>query len=70
MVGLLILAQGTFCENGFNRDEDVNYERDASDNAYGYAVTNAMLLVQVRGRSKTKPTGQARNLTDILRFLR
>ncbi|CAN0423009.1 unnamed protein product, partial [Ectocarpus fasciculatus] len=38
--------KGTFCENGFDRDEDVNYEREASDNAYGYAVTNAMLLVQ------------------------
>ncbi|CBN78996.1 hypothetical protein Esi_0158_0063 [Ectocarpus siliculosus] len=38
--------EGTFCENGFKRDEDVNYEREASDNAYGYAVTNAMLLVQ------------------------
>ncbi|CAB1101272.1 unnamed protein product [Ectocarpus sp. CCAP 1310/34] len=40
------IYQGTFCENSFNRDEDVNYEREASDNAFGYAVTNAMLLVQ------------------------
>lgn len=69
MLGLLIHSQGTFCENGFNRDEDVHFEREASDNAIGYAATSALLMVQVRLTENKKPR-PSKTLGNILRFLR